>query len=59
MRVTVGRYTAMVVYAERDIAPFEEITVDYGAGYLESLDCRCGTARCRGRQGQGQLVRVF
>ena len=43
---TVGRHSVMVIYAERDISAFEEITVDYGSGYLEGLDCKCGSREC-------------
>jgi len=36
-------------YALRDIAPGEEITVDYGETHHEGrLACRCGVAGCRG-----------
>jgi SET domain-containing protein len=36
-------------YALRDIAPGEELTVDYGESQHEGkLPCRCGTAKCRG-----------
>lgn len=55
LHVVVGRHTAMVVYAKRDIAPFEEITVDYGSGYLANLACKCGSRSCRG----SGLVRVL
>jgi SET domain-containing protein len=38
------------VYALRDIAPGEELTVDYGESQHDGkLPCRCGAARCRGR----------
>src|SRR3954471_10947849 len=38
------------VYALRDIAPGEELTVDYGETQHDGkLACRCGAARCRGR----------
>ena len=38
------------VYALRDIARGEELTVDYGESQHEGmLACRCGAARCRGR----------
>lgn len=57
-RVTVGRRTAMVVYAKRDIEAFEEVTVDYGSGYLETLNCKCGTSPCKGG-GDGGMVRVL
>ena len=37
------------IYALRDIAPGEELTVDYGESQHEGeLPCRCGAARCRG-----------
>lgn len=36
-------------YALRDIAPGEELTVDYGDSHHDGkLPCRCGAARCRG-----------
>lgn len=36
-------------YAVRDIAPGEEITVDYGETHHEGrLRCRCGAPGCRG-----------
>jgi len=36
-------------YALRDIAPGEELTVDYGTSHHEGkLRCRCGAPRCRG-----------
>lgn len=37
--------------ARRDIAPGEELTTDYliGSHDEEPWDCRCGSARCRGR----------
>ncbi len=36
-------------YALRDIAPAEEITVDYGETHHEGrLACRCGVPGCRG-----------
>jgi len=38
------------IYALRDIARGEELTVDYGESQHEGkLPCRCGAARCRGR----------
>ncbi|HZZ95101.1 MAG TPA: SET domain-containing protein-lysine N-methyltransferase [Usitatibacter sp.] len=38
------------VYALRDIAAGEELTVDYGESQHDGrLPCRCGAARCRGR----------
>ena len=36
------------IYALRDIAPGEELTVDYGETQHEGrLSCRCGAAACR------------
>lgn len=36
-------------YALRDIAPGEELTVDYGHSHHDGrLPCRCGAASCRG-----------
>ena len=38
------------VYALRDIAPGEELTVDYGESQHDGrLPCRCGAPGCRGR----------
>ena len=38
------------VYALRDIAAGEELTVDYGESQHDGrLPCRCGAAGCRGR----------
>ena len=38
------------IYALRDIARGEELTVDYGESQHDGkLPCRCGAARCRGR----------
>jgi len=35
-------------YARRDIAPGEELTVDYGESHHDGrLACRCGAANCR------------
>jgi uncharacterized protein len=46
-RCTAGRAE---VYALRDIARGEELTVDYGESHHNGkLPCRCGAARCRGR----------
>lgn len=46
-------YYYQVVVAQRDIAPFEEITYDYGykEGSVEGkeLRCHCGAEECRGR----------
>ncbi len=38
------------IIAERDIAPGEEITFDYGFAFRDWADnpCRCGTASCAG-----------
>jgi SET domain-containing protein len=37
------------IYALRDIAAREELTVDYGESQHDGkLPCRCGAARCRG-----------
>jgi hypothetical protein len=46
-RITPGRAE---VYALRDIARGEELTVDYGESQHDGkLPCRCGAAGCRGR----------
>lgn len=44
-----GPYT---LAARRDLAPGDEVTNDYATSTAEpgfTLDCRCGTALCRGR----------
>lgn len=42
-------YGRVEFYALRDIAPGEELTVDYGQTHHEGkLACRCGAAGCRG-----------
>jgi SET domain-containing protein len=47
MRIRNGR---IELYAMRDIAPGEELTVNYGqTHHAGRLACRCGAARCRGR----------
>jgi SET domain-containing protein len=47
MRIRSGR---IELYAMRDIAPGEELTVNYGQTHHEGrLACRCGAARCSGR----------
>jgi SET domain-containing protein len=40
----------IVLVAMRDISPGEELTTDYALfdDYDGSMDCRCGTASCRG-----------
>jgi SET domain-containing protein len=44
MRVTAGR---IIIYALRDIAPGEELTLDYGETYHDdSKLCRCGAPSC-------------
>jgi SET domain-containing protein len=41
--------TRAEVYARRDIAPGEELTVDYGESHHNGrLKCRCGAKNCRG-----------
>ena len=47
LRIRQGR---VEIYAMRDIAPDEELTVDYGESHHEGrLACRCGAPRCAGR----------
>ncbi|MFZ5549456.1 MAG: SET domain-containing protein [Pseudomonadota bacterium] len=47
LRISEGR---IEFYALRDIAPGEEITVDYGETHHEGrLTCRCGAPGCVGR----------
>ncbi len=42
-----GRYRTLVI-SDRDIQPFEEVTVDYGAGYWDDGRlCLCGSERCK------------
>ncbi|KAL2801192.1 hypothetical protein BJX66DRAFT_4370 [Aspergillus keveii] len=43
---TVGHRTIMTVEASRDIAAFEDITVDYGEGYWLDKKCMCGEPNC-------------
>ena len=46
------RYHGLNVMARRDIAPGEELTLDYHElldGESEAFDCRCGARSCRGR----------
>ncbi len=47
LRIRQGR---VELYAMRDVAPGEELTVDYGESHHEGrLTCRCGAPRCAGR----------
>jgi len=47
LRIRQGR---VELYAMRDVAPGEELTVDYGDSHHEGrLACRCGAPRCAGR----------
>jgi SET domain-containing protein len=47
LRIRQGR---VEFYAMRDVAPGEEITVDYGETHHEGrLRCRCGAPNCIGR----------
>ena len=47
LRIRQGR---VEFYAMRDVAPGEELTVDYGESHHEGrLACRCGAPRCVGR----------
>ena len=47
LRIRQGR---VELYAMRDVAAGEELTVDYGESHHEGrLACRCGAARCAGR----------
>jgi SET domain-containing protein len=47
LRIQAGR---IEFYALRDIAPGEEITVNYGESHHEGrLTCRCGATGCAGR----------
>jgi SET domain-containing protein len=43
----------IVLVAMRDIGPGEELTTDYALfdDYDGAMECRCGTASCRGRIG--------
>jgi hypothetical protein len=41
--------TRLLIFALRDIAPGEEITVDYVSSYhSDRKRCRCHSAHCRG-----------
>lgn len=47
LRIRQGR---VEFYAMRDVAPGEELTVNYGESHHEGrLACRCGAPRCAGR----------
>ena len=47
LRIRQGR---VELYAIRDVAAGEELTVDYGESHHEGrLTCRCGAPRCAGR----------
>ncbi|MEO8526927.1 MAG: SET domain-containing protein-lysine N-methyltransferase [Caldimonas sp.] len=47
LRIRQGR---VEFYAMRDVAPGEELTVNYGESHHEGrLTCRCGAPRCAGR----------
>ncbi|GAP37784.1 SET domain-containing protein [Piscinibacter sakaiensis] len=47
LRIRQGR---VEIYAMRDVAPGEELTVDYGESHHEGrLTCRCGAMGCVGR----------
>ena len=47
LRIQRGR---IEIYAQRDIAPGEEITLDYGETHHRgTLACRCGAPGCRGQ----------
>jgi uncharacterized protein len=47
LRIRQGR---VEFYAMRDVAPGEELTVNYGESHHEGrLACRCGALRCAGR----------
>lgn len=51
---TVGRRTVMTVEARRDIAPFEDLTINYGSDYWAHRECMCGEANCVSRQRSRQ-----
>lgn len=45
-------FVGLNVVARRAIAPGEELTIDYGTFYDETMaefECRCGSQNCRGR----------
>jgi SET domain-containing protein len=47
--VTVGSQKKIVIYAEKDIKPGEEITYDYKFPKEDgSLACYCGAENCKG-----------
>ncbi|KAL4808767.1 hypothetical protein BDV18DRAFT_133155 [Aspergillus unguis] len=48
--LTVGRRTVMAVMAVRDIAAFEDLTVDYGPVYWTKQACMCGEEKCVSRK---------
>ncbi|KAG7393883.1 Histone-lysine N-methyltransferase NSD3 [Phytophthora pseudosyringae] len=40
------------IFARRDIAPIEEITIDYNFSHFgEAADCKCGSTACTGKIG--------
>lgn len=49
MYTLVGEQANTIVRATRDIAMFEELTIDYGRGYWEARrgGCCCGSTKCR------------
>jgi uncharacterized protein len=50
---------ARVLVAVRDIAAGEEITCDYADCNLDwTLDCTCGSSRCRGRIARDELAHL-
>lgn len=42
----IGKFATCLITAERDIAVFEEITVNYGPGYWSNSKCLCGSSNC-------------
>ncbi|KAL2822181.1 hypothetical protein BDW59DRAFT_181080 [Aspergillus cavernicola] len=47
---TIGNRTVTTVEAARDIAAFEDVTVNYGHGYWEGRECMCGEENCCSRR---------
>ncbi|OJJ99902.1 hypothetical protein ASPACDRAFT_43537 [Aspergillus aculeatus ATCC 16872] len=43
---TFGDRAAMTLEATRDIAMYEELTVNYGPRYWKTRQCRCGSSNC-------------
>ncbi|PWY90916.1 SET domain-containing protein [Aspergillus heteromorphus CBS 117.55] len=56
---TIGQRSTMTIEALRDIAVFEELTVDYGSGYWKGSErvCQCGETNCRTKKAEARKAR--